>query len=66
MPKDMKVIVKIAEQQGWTVRLTRGGHVQFVPADPTVPLVVSSSTPSDHRTLRNLKAQLRRSGLAVA
>lgn len=66
MTKELKVVVKLAEGQGWTVRRTHGGHIQFVPSDPTAPLVVSSSTPSDHRTMRNLKAQLRRSGLAVA
>lgn len=42
---------------------TRGGHIRFVPADKTKDIVVSSTTSSDHRAIKNLTAMLRKSGL---
>jgi predicted RNA binding protein YcfA (HicA-like mRNA interferase family) len=62
MAKDFKGIRKEAERQGWRVEVTKGGHWRFVPPDPTKPMVVTSSTPSDHRTLDNFIGRLRKSG----
>jgi predicted RNA binding protein YcfA (HicA-like mRNA interferase family) len=63
--KDMKRLRKTAEQQGWRVEDTRGGHVKFLPPDTAQPAVVAAGTPSDHRAWRNLLASLRRSGLDI-
>jgi predicted RNA binding protein YcfA (HicA-like mRNA interferase family) len=60
---DVKDVIAAAEDQGWEVTRTKKGHLQFIPPDPTRPMVHGSGTPSDWRSLKNLIAQLRRSGL---
>jgi hypothetical protein len=62
MAKDFKDVRKEAERQGWRTEQTKSGHWRFIPPDPTKPMVVTSSTPSDHRTLMNFIAELRRKG----
>ncbi len=52
-----------AEEQGFEIAMTRNGHRKFIPPDKTKAIVYAASTPSDHRALRNLISQLRRSGL---
>jgi predicted RNA binding protein YcfA (HicA-like mRNA interferase family) len=55
----LKELLRAAEARGWRVELTRrGGHVRLVHPDGAV--VVAAATPSDHRALANLRAQLRR------
>lgn len=54
-----------ARAQGWRVEPLRGGHVRFLPPRGTGRIVVASATASDHRAVRNLRADLRRAGLAV-
>lgn len=61
--KELQKLMKLARQQGWLVEGTKGGHFRFVPPDSSKPAVISSGTPSDHRSMLNLRAQLRRSGL---
>jgi len=59
MRHDLKELLRAAEARGWRVDATRrGGHVRLVHPDGGV--VVASGTPSDHRALANLRAQLRR------
>lgn len=58
-----KDIIRYALGQGWRVEQTRSSHWKFVPPDTTKQIVVMSSTPSDHRAIKNFIAQLRRSGL---
>lgn len=59
MKKEIKQLFKDLEKNGYTVTDTRGGHKAI--RHPQKPGVVhSASTPSDHRGLKNLKAQLRR------
>lgn len=63
--KDLKGLIRKAEHAGWTVSLTGGGHLKFIPpkgSDSAVP-VFTGSTPSDHRGFKNLCAMLRRRGL---
>lgn len=60
---DLRKIEQAAREQGWRVERTKKGHIRFVPPDATKPMVVAAGTPSDHRSIRNLVAQLRRSGL---
>jgi hypothetical protein len=61
----MKRITRIAEDQGWEVSLTGGGHYKFLSPDPSVPPIYTSQTPSDYRALLNFKSRLRRSGLRL-
>lgn len=63
MDKDTKKLIKSLTAQGW--RIEQGKHIKAFPPDPTKPMVVISGTPSDARTLANLKAQLRRSGAEI-
>lgn len=62
--KDLAVIIKIALDAGWRVEQTKGGHFKWI-APNGIDFVFSSSTPSDHRALENLKHDLRRRGLDV-
>lgn len=59
---DLRKIEQAAREQGWRVERTTKGHIRFVPPDATMPMVIASGTPSDQRSIKNLIAQLRRSG----
>lgn len=59
--KELKEIVKAAEKQGWQVKTTKKGHKMFYAPDG-VNKVLAGGTPSDHRALQNLLADLRRYG----
>jgi len=63
MKKEMKVLVRAAEREGWLVKRTKRGHYQWLP--PQGRVIVTAGTPSDHRALRNIKSDLRREGLCV-
>jgi hypothetical protein len=54
-------LAAVAERAGWTVEPTRSGHLRF--RGPDGQVVVHSTTSSDWRAARNLRAQLRRAGL---
>jgi hypothetical protein len=65
---DFKTLVKIAKANGWQVETNRKGHPVFwAPGADRAgrPTVTGSGTPSDHRSIANLAAQLRREGLPV-
>ena len=47
-----------AEKQGWVVTRTGGDHIKFLPPNG-MSMVICSSSPSDHFTLRLLKRDLR-------
>lgn len=49
-----------AREQGWEVSRTKKAHWRFVPPDPTERIVLTSGTPSNSRTVRNLLAELTR------
>jgi hypothetical protein len=55
--------IRAAETAGWTVRLTGRDHLRFQGPDGQV--IFASQTPSDHRAHLNLRAMLRRAGLAL-
>lgn len=65
MNKDIKNIVKALgdnrQNPGWRVE-RRTKHLVAYPADKAQPPITIPLTPSDHRSLRNLRAQLRRAG----
>ncbi len=58
-------IVDAALNAGWRRETLRGGHYRLTPPDRGKPAVVYSGTPSDWRAIMNLRADLRRSGLAI-
>lgn len=68
--RDYKPLVKAAEAVGWTLSYARKGHPRLVPPEgwerpdgkPAVPLIIPS-TPSDHRGLKNTRADMRRAGI---
>lgn len=55
--KEMRKIQKLAEAQGWVVTRTNKNHTKWL--SPLGGMVISSSTPSDRRTLTHLKRDLR-------
>lgn len=61
--KDVKKWAKVAKAAGWRVEPTKNGHVTFLAPDPAVPPIVVAGTPSDHRSMKNAKARLKRHGL---
>jgi len=63
MKKDMQRLVKAAENAGWMVSRTKKNHLKF--KAPTGATVIAASTPSDHRSVMNTRAELRRHGLDV-
>lgn len=54
-----------ARAQGWTIEHLSRGHLRYVPPDRSKPAVIASSTPSTCQGIRNLVADLRRSGLVL-
>ena len=61
--KFIRKLKKAAEAEGWRVRNTRNGHFQFLsPNTDTDPIIVSS-TPSDYRAIKKIKAMFKRNGL---
>ncbi|MDI1290607.1 MAG: type II toxin-antitoxin system HicA family toxin [bacterium] len=62
MNKDMRKIVKALEEQGFEVRTTSAGHL-FVTRDGR-PVATLSGTPSDHRSIANALARLRKAGFS--
>lgn len=58
--KDMADLVRRAQKQGWTWE-RRGSHQAL--RSPSGEAIFMASTPSDRRTLRNIKATLRRHGM---
>ncbi len=60
--KEFRKYLNAAVEQGWEVRPTKKGY-QLVPGDPTREIVAIHRTPSDHRALANLLAEMKRQGL---
>lgn len=59
---DVRLLLEAAWAQGAWVELGGNGHYQVLPpnGDRMVPI---PQTPSDHRTIKNKRAQLRRVGI---
>ncbi len=59
--KDIKALITHLEQHGWTCRQRRrGGHWRVT--GPNGELAFLSLSPSDHRSLKNVRATLRKLG----
>ena len=63
---DVNDYARAARTHGWSVtRTRRNHHWKFVSPDRSVPPIFTSGTPSDWRSIRNLRSNLRRSGLPI-
>lgn len=62
MGAGFRKIKKLASKQGWVVDQTSRGHWQFKPPNGG-EIVVTSWSPSDHRSILNFTARLRKGGL---
>ncbi|MGW1976668.1 hypothetical protein [Streptomyces sp. NPDC001889] len=58
--KEVRQMVKALEQQDFTVRQTKNNHYQVFKSGQFV--TVLPGTPSDHRSLKNSMAYLKRAG----
>jgi len=58
--KDLSNLVRVASKQGWVITYTNGGHLRWV--SPAGRTVFSSSTPSDRRSIKNIRKELRLRG----
>lgn len=56
--KRLRALIEFALGEGWTVVRTRGGHLLFTKQG--CASIYTSSTASDHRAERNVRAELRR------
>ena len=62
--KALRTLRSIAEAQGWRVERTRASHFRFIPPDRTKKIVLFSPN-SSPQNVRNVYAELRRSGLVL-
>ncbi|MEU5430798.1 hypothetical protein AB0H73_35070 [Streptomyces olivoreticuli] len=60
MHKEVRQLIKALEKQGFEVRQTKNNHYQVFKKGSFV--TVLPGTPSDHRSLKNSMAYLRRAG----
>jgi hypothetical protein len=56
---DVKAFVRKKCKEGWSVERTKKGHFRWLYA-ATGAVVISAATPSDHRTLQNTMADIKR------
>lgn len=56
--KSLWTLFAYAAAHDWTPKRTNGGHLRFT--KPGRPIIHTSSTPSDHRAVRNALAMLAR------
>jgi predicted RNA binding protein YcfA (HicA-like mRNA interferase family) len=61
---DLAKVIREARRQGWKVERTRKSHWRFVPPEAGRRILVTSGTPSDHRTMANHLARMIREGFA--
>lgn len=59
----LRRLIRHAYDNGFKVEKTGNNHIKLTPPDPTAKIVVTSSTPSDHRVYENFYHDLRRSGM---
>jgi hypothetical protein len=62
--KELAPLIRLAEEQGWVVKKTRHGHLQWVPPNGGA-IVHTSSTPSDVFAIKKIRRDLERSGLRL-
>lgn len=62
--RDIDQIIRRAKHQGWRVDVGGSGHYRFFAPDGK-GLVTVARSPSDHRAILNIEADLRRAGLVL-
>lgn len=62
MSTDTKQLLRKLRKLGWQPVRLKGQHYRVVSPD-TGQVVVFSSTPGDHRNLKNVRGDLRKAGL---
>jgi len=60
-----RIWARIANENGWTVLKAPGGHIQYIPADPSASIVTAGATGLKGRGIKNVEGDLRRSGLPL-
>lgn len=58
--REARQLAKKAEQQGWVIDLTKGGHLRY--KAPNGKILFFSSTPSDARSLKNQVSLMSKNG----
>lgn len=58
--KEIKQLIKEAEDQGWVVSLTNGDHFKWL--SPRGGVFFSAQTPSDWRAVKNVERDLKNHG----
>lgn len=61
--KMLKRLIETARDSGWRVEKRKCNHWGFFPANGNYSPIFTGGTPTDYRSVANLKAQLRRAGL---
>lgn len=61
IPASYRALARAAREAGWSIVVTGGGHLRW--RSPSGSVVITSSTPGDHRGARNAARHLRRAGL---
>lgn len=65
IPRDQRRYYDAAITAGWTITMSRGSsHTQWLSPDGAT-IIHASASPSDHRTTKNVRAQLRQAGVDV-
>lgn len=59
--KDIEKLVRLARKQGWTVEVTRGNHLKFVPPGGKMP--VFGGLTSCQTGVKKFSSKLRKAGL---
>lgn len=62
---DLHPLIDAARDQGWRVQIRSNGHLAFLSKDRDVPPVFGPRTPSDIRSVRNVRTKLRHAGLDI-
>lgn len=62
---EMVEIFEAAISQGWRIEKTEGNHYKCIPADKTKRIVYCGSTVYGSRVFKNIKSEMRRSGLKI-
>ena len=57
---DYERLFRQAEDRGWRIKKTNGHFATYCPTECGKHIVAVSATPSDHRSLRNTRAQMRK------
>lgn len=61
MNKELRELIDKAEEQGFTYKVTKKGHVMIKDSEGK-PVSTFSGTPSDNRSWKNSMARLKRAG----